>query len=292
MNRPASSPFKHFYLVLLVPAVFLLFQCAKNSATDFSDGDPAEASRVPPPFHPFEGMVTIEGGSFKMGCTDGKDCESDELPPRKVSVKTFRLDKCEVTNAQFTAFLNAYGSDKVKTGENAGQPLLHPSGLGMENSGGRWKPIPGMERHPATFVTWFGASEYARFFGLRLPTEEEWEFAAKGGKKSENQPFAGSGEANLVAWSRENSEVKSHPVGSKQANALGIFDLSGNVWEWTNSSYQAYPGGVIDNPCDNCRTVRGGSWNDQARLCRVTNRDGTKPGEGNGSIGFRCAGDL
>jgi formylglycine-generating enzyme required for sulfatase activity len=115
--------------------------------------------------------------------------------------------------------------------------------------------------------------------GYRLPTEVQWEFAARGGVSTQNYEYSGSNDINAVAWYGGITGIGAHPVGTKQANELGVFDMSGNVWEWCESWYPGYEGTV--------RVYRGGSWGYDAGFCRVAGRHGFPSDSGNDGMGFR-----
>ena len=123
----------------------------------------------------------------------------------------------------------------------------------------------------------------------RLPTEEEWEYAARGGPKSNGYKYAGSKSIGDVAWYGSNSKYKTHPVGGKDANELGIYDMSGNVWEWCADEWKPYPdcGEVFHEKTR--RVVRGGSWSGINRDCRVAGRNRYNSINRNGYVGFRLA---
>jgi formylglycine-generating enzyme required for sulfatase activity len=133
-------------------------------------------------------------------------------------------------------------------------------------------------------VSWDDTQEFIRKLNLqtgksyRLPTEAEWEYAARGGNKSKGYTYAGSNVLDEVGWY---SEYKTHPVGQKQANELGIYDMSGNVWEWCGDWYDAYPFTAQTNPkgplSGSYRVLRGGSWHDPAERCRVSYRNSIYP---------------
>ena len=130
---------------------------------------------------------------------------------------------------------------------------------------------------------------------FRLPTEAEWEYAAKGGSKGRYNGYKYSGGNNLnnVAWSYENSGGKPHGVAQKSPNELGIHDMSGNVWEWCSDWYASYPDSQVTNPQGpadgNKKVCRGGSWNDRGKECRISRREARTPDTGNPYIGFRLA---
>jgi formylglycine-generating enzyme required for sulfatase activity len=130
-------------------------------------------------------------------------------------------------------------------------------------------------------------------YEYRLPTEAEWEYAACGGNKSRNYKYSGSNGLNEVAWYDENSKRKTHEVGIKKANELGIYDMSGNVWEWCLDWHETYPGGNVRNPqgtlSGSCCVFRGGSWGSSASRCRVAFRNNNSPVLTHHNLGFRAA---
>ncbi len=220
-------------------------------------------------------MIFVKGGTFKMGSRKGN---KDEKPVHEVSLFDFYIDKHEVTNAQYAQFLNEYGSDMVKNGEFKGQKMIYEHKWGVRFKNGRWQAQVGYENHPMTSVNWYGANEYAQFHGKRLPTEAEWEYAAKGGELSKGYTYSGSNKVDDVAWYRDNSNRQTHEVMTKKANELGIYDMSGNVWEWCADWYDAdyYKNSPRQNPQGSSRVayrvLRGGSWVNYNSLCRSSYR--------------------
>ncbi|PIZ16747.1 hypothetical protein COY52_06170 [Candidatus Desantisbacteria bacterium CG_4_10_14_0_8_um_filter_48_22] len=161
----------------------------------------------------------------------------------------------------------------------------------------RWKSSSGYEKYPAVNITWYGANQYAKWAGKRLPTEAEWEKACRA--SSNTKYCCGEVESNLVeyAWNGYNSGNKTHPVGQKKPNSYGIYDMIGNAWEWCSDWYDAdyYKSSPYKNPqgpdSGSLRVMRGGSWNNFTVMYRSANRYSLDPRfkwNGN-SIGFRCA---
>ena len=216
-------------------------------------------------------MVYVKGGTFTMGATaeQGSDAESDEKPTHSVTVSDFYIGKYEVTQAQWRAVM---GSNPSKfTGDN--NPVEKVS----------WDDIQ-------EFIKKLNAQTGKKF---RLPTEAEWEYAARGGNQSKGYKYSGSNSIGDVAWYDGNSGDKTRPVGQKRPNELGIYDMSGNVWEWCQDWYGAYSSSSQTNPTGpssgSSRVLRGGSWYSYARNCRVSFRSSGIPDSRYYSYGFRLA---
>ncbi len=242
-------------------------------------------------------MILISSGSFLMGSNKGG---KDEKPIHKVTISDFYIGKYEVTNLEYANFLNEYGSDVVNEGKYKGKPMIFESDWGLKKIDEKWIPQKNHEKYPVICVTWYGAFEYCRFYGGRLPSEAEWEYAAKAGNKMEKNKniFAGSNDINEVAWFDENTNYKPHKVGLKKANKANLYDMSGSVREWCRDWYDKnfYKTSSQNNPVNNNKTnirvLRGGSWDLRAFSCRSANRDWDYPGDWNSSIGFRFSQDY
>ncbi len=220
--------------------------------------------------------IWVEGGTFEMGCTSNEsDCNNDEKPMHTVYVDGFYMSKYEVTFAQYDKFCEATGRTKPDD-----------EGWGRGN-------------RPVINVSWHDAMDFCKWLSektgttIRLPTEAEWEYAARGGKKSRGYKYAGSNNVDAVAWYSGNSGGKTHLVGQKQPNELGLYDMSGNVWEWCLDWYSRdyYSKSPRHNPrgfnSGSYRVLRGGSWNNLARYVRVAYRLGYTPSDSYDSLGFR-----
>ncbi len=222
-------------------------------------------------------MVYVEGGTFTMGCTyeQSGECDDDEKPTHQVMLDDYYIGETEVTQALWREVM---GSEPT---ENGGWTTKYGRG----------------NNYPAYYVSYEDVQEFIkrinRKTGLtfRLPTEAEWEYASRGGNKSRGYKYSGSNDINNVAWYDGNSDIKTHPVKSKQANELGLYDMSGNVWEWCQDLYGNYGSDSLRNPQEpssgsDC-VNRGGAWGSDARYCRVTNRDYDYPSHGGLNVGFR-----
>ena len=213
-------------------------------------------------------MIFVEGGTFLMGGAD-EEAYGDEKPVHKVQVYPFYLARYPVTQALWQAV--------------------------MRNNPSNFK---GADR-PVERVSWDDCQDFLQKLNAhtgknyRLPTEAEWEYAARGGAYSEGYLSAGSDKLKDVGWYDENSGNETHPVGEKLPNELGLYDLSGNVWEWCEDWYGSYPSGSQTNPTGpsrgSDRVSRGGSWISVAQYCRVSYRYPYSPEGRDFNLGFRLA---
>ena len=216
-------------------------------------------------------MVKVEGGKFTMGATAEQDYDAynSERPAHKVTLSDYYIGETQVTQALWKAVM----------GDNPSY-FKGDDNLPVENVS--WEDI--VER----FIPALNRKTGRTF---RLPTEAEWEYAARGGNKSKGYKYSGSDNKDEVAWYDGNSGDKTHPVRGKKANELGLYDMSGNVWEWCHDWYGDYSSGAQTDPKGpdkgSIRVLRGGSWNNNARRCRVSNRNNGSPGNSNFYIGFR-----
>lgn len=217
-------------------------------------------------------MIPVEGGTFMMGSTEeqGWDADDDEYPVHKVTLSSYSIGETEVTQTLWQAVM----------GSNPGYFILD------------------MNR-PIEQVSWDSCQEFIAKLNqmtgknFRLPTEAEWEYAARGGKKSHGYKYSGSDIIDDVAWYLSNSSSTTHAVASKAPNELGLFDMSGNVLEWCLDWYGNYSNSVQINPTGPstgyCRVLRGGSWYPAAKLCRVSCRSNNMPGGYFNDRGLRLA---
>jgi formylglycine-generating enzyme required for sulfatase activity len=216
-------------------------------------------------------MVYVKGGAFKMGCTEEqKECEDNEKPAHNVTVGDFYIGKYEVTQKQW---FQVMGSNPSEGDEGEALPVNNVS----------WNDVN-------DFLTRLNAMSGRNY---RLPAEAEWEFASRGRVKGKGYIFAGSNNPDDVAWFGDNSGGKARPVGTKGPNELGIYDMSGNVWEWVSDRYGDYSSFDVSDPkwptSGSSRVIRGGSWIHDAEDCRVSVRINSDPDIRNGFLGFRLA---
>ena len=234
--------------------------------------EPATAATEPPKE---DNMISIPAGEFSMGSDSG---DPDQAPAHTVSVTAFKLDKTEVTNAEFAAFVKA---TNYKTTEE-------------EGGGGSWRDFAeGRDNNPVVKVSWADATAFCTWAGKRLPTEAEWEYAARGTDGriypwgNEWNPDACNGRERGI---RSTTAVGSFPAG---ASPFGVLDMAGNVREWTADWYDKYPGSSFSSAYfKKFRVHRGGGWYDPPEALRTTVRNAGPPETANDDLGFRCAGDA
>ena len=239
---------------------------------------------------PVQEMAYVPAGEFIMGSQDGR---ADERPMRKLHLDAFFIDKYEVTNAQYVAFLNALGGHLgrceghdciVTQAEDPESRILY------DYRRRKYVVQAGYERHPVTKVSWFGAQAYCEHHGKRLPSEAEWEKAARG---PEGFRYPWGSEFDGRRANVDHRVGDTMPVGSYAdgISPYGVYDMAGNVWEWVADWYQPYPGGELRSEFfgRKYKVVRGGSWNHPPADARTTARDFAHPTRHIGVVGFRCA---
>ncbi|GIJ94402.1 hypothetical protein CAPN002_16200 [Capnocytophaga stomatis] len=226
-------------------------------------------------------LAIVEGGTFQMGTPSRGD--GDEIL-HTVTLSSFKISKHEITNAQYAKFLTAKGNQR----ENG---AIWYQGKDIVKEGNGFKARAGRENYPVIFVTWHGAKAYAEWVGGSLPTEAQWEYAARGGNKSKGYTYSGSNNLNEVAWYVGNSGGRLHEVGTRKPNELGIYDMSGNAWEWTADLYGRYSTTPQTDPTGATtgtnRVRRGASAFCTPNTNRVTNRSNRAPNGVRHNLGFR-----
>ena len=257
-------------------------------------------------------MVLVEGGEFSMGSADDvwhADNGANEKPVHQVTLYDFYISKYDVTVKDFEIFVNETG---YKTeAERCGYSSLGPMDNLQKVYGLTWrcngqgKVLAKKEKlQPVVFVTWNDANEYCKWLSqktgrkFRLPTEAEWEYAARGGKQSKGYSYPGGNDIDSVAWTGDNSGKTIHPVGQKKPNELGLYDMCGNVYQWISDwdsgiYYSISPPVNPKGPeCGTEHIIRGGAWNRPgAAFHRMTLRHSRTPETSNFNCGFRIAAD-
>ena len=261
-------------------------------------------------------MISIKGGTFDMGQPEPNMIKEgatiDEQPVHAVTLSSFYIGKTEVTVAQFKAFIDAtkYQTDAEKGGASAfysDNKWKNKDGLNWRhNAAGNLRPTSEYN-HPVIYVSWNDALAFCMWLNVktgksyRLPTEAEWEYVATTGPGSKRIRWSGTDtDSNLenYAWYVNNSQLTTNPVGQKQPNRLGVYDLSGNVFEWCQDWYGAksYNSSPKDNPkgpvSGTNRVDRGGSWGDSPISLRAANRDNFLPKNRSNTLGFRLVCDI
>jgi len=247
---------------------------------------PVERRSLTPP-----GMVYIPAGGNRLGSLE---CGDDCAPQYDFTTAGFYIDRNPVTVGQYAKFVQETGyKTEVERGEGGAIWL-----------DGQWKVIPGIhwrqpmermpagpfDRHPVTQLTYNDALAYCEWAGRRLPTEAEWEYAARGGQREMRFPWGNIPSRNYANFSTDGTEE----VGLYPANGYGLFDMAGNVWEWTSSWYLPYVGNSIANPHygEKYRVVRGGAWLYDASHCMVAFRNANQPDRSYPTLGFRTVVDF
>ncbi|MBO4245005.1 MAG: formylglycine-generating enzyme family protein [Bacteroidales bacterium] len=293
-NRKVVQSSTHYEFTMPSENVHILAHCTKSSSP-IPQGQPSvgsgsgttpstsSAQTLPITVNGVSfNMIRVSGGTFSMGAQkdnqNGKnydsEADSDEKPVHTVSVGDFYIGETEVTQGLWKAVM----------GDN---PSYESRGIG--------------DNLPVNYVSWNDCQEFIKKLNqktdktFRLPTEAEWEYAARGGNKSKGFKYSGSNIIGDVAWYDGNSNSKVHPVKSKTQNELGLYDMSGNVWEWCqdcwdgSANYNTTPRDGSANSSGSNRVLRGGSWFNRAWSCRSADRYYYDPDYRINSHGFRLA---
>lgn len=217
-------------------------------------------------------MIGVQGGTFRMGCSKREDsnADSDESPTHSVTLDSYYIGETEVTQELWEAVMD-----------------YNPSEFQYDN------------QLPVEFVSWEDCKEFIRRLNnitqkeFRFPSEAEWEYAARGGHRAISATYAGSNSISAVGWYKGNSNGITHPVKSKSPNTLGIYDMSGNLWEWCQDWQGPYSSSAANNPTGpdygSSKILRGGAWNGGPKNCRLSNRDGRTTDYASNRLGLRLA---
>ena len=306
--------------------------CCSPSRTALATSHTAESAQVPVPRH--ADLVALDGGWFRMGSEDAYAYPEDgEGPVRSVRVDPFRIAARTVSNRDFAAFVDATGH--ITAAERFGTSFVFAGLLPDDFPPTRavadaqwWREVPGASwrfpegegsslagraDHPVVHVSWEDAVAYSRWSGLRLPTEAEWEYAARGGLEGMRFPWGNmlrpDGEHRMNVWQGHfparntlaDGYLGTAPVDAFPPNGYGLHNMTGNVWEWTADRFSTswHRDGTRENPAGppagDRRVLRGGSYLCHASYCyryRVSARMANTPDSSTGNIGFRCVSDA
>jgi len=252
-------------------------------------------------------FMSIPASKFQMGCSIGY---GDEQPAHELNLNAFQISNAEITNEQYVAFLNsALASGEIiatnssvigATWPNSGKIYLDLLGSYNLNNkcqiiydGVEFKVKEGWGKYPVVYVTWYGAYAFAAHYGFRLPTEAEWEYAARGDDLQEY----GTDDGTIKNDNANYDWIPGYatPAGEYPANLFGLYDMTGNLWEWCNDWYESgyYKYSPQNNPTGpvsgSSRVLRGGSWNSRSDKCRAAFRYEQAPDIARSDIGFRVA---
>lgn len=299
MSRKRSAripPRVTFLLMTICLNLTLLGACvqARTVALTYSPGvtrtrsaDEAEMAHVP-------------AGEFLMGSTDADPkAGDDEKPQHTVYLEAFWIDQVEVTTARYVEFLNALGGHQDTCGGyDCAETQNGEADSHIFREDGRYVVESGFEDHPMTEVSWYGAQAYCEWVGVRLPTEAEWEKAARG-IDGRLYPW-GNGATNCDKAQYGDCGGATVPVGSRPVGAspYGVLDMAGNVWEWVADWYDPdyYGSSSVQNPAGPesgvRKAFRGGSWGYPAAFIRVSDRARNRPTYAGFNVGFRCASSV
>lgn len=270
-----NSIVRFLMLSFVVFTTLILFSCKKENALHPYDIQYTDTTVVFTVNGAVFTMILVEGGSFEMGATEEQgleDPDENEFPIHTVRLSSYYICQTEVTQELWVAIM----------GDN---PSMIHGDISLPVDCVKWDMCE-------KFI--YSLNELLEYkYELRMPTEAEWEFAARGGNKSKGYKYSGSNTLDEVAWYDFNSEGKTHPVGMKKPNELGICDMSGNLWEWCSDWMGNYQPEEQTNPAGpnegSHRIMRGGSWTYDQTFCRVSRRNYISNVIGVSNCGLRLA---
>jgi formylglycine-generating enzyme required for sulfatase activity len=238
-----------------------------------------------------------------MGCKDGRDlnCDISSFPAHEVVIDAFYISEYETTVGQFKRFVDS--TNYITDAEKKGFSIVFISGKWQRKEGINWRyndlAETASDDMPVSHVSWNDANEYCKWMSLstesdyRLPTEAEWEYAARGGNKSKNTKISSEASIDTIGWFMNNSNGSANIGGLKKPNELGVYDMLGNMGEWVNDWYKEdyYKDSVSKNPLGPSNGIqkiyRGGNWSQQKENIRFSERFATRPNFCGMGIGFR-----
>ena len=246
-------------------------------------------------------LIKVEGGKFMMG----SNRDSSTKPIHEVQIQNFYIGKYPITNQQYLPFLQ-----EMENQEKEGRRWVNLDGkyervrCGIKKQESIFYCVNGLEHHPMIFVNWYGAKAYCKWLSkktdhtYRLPSESEWEYAARGGRYNQELIYSGSNKLKEIGWFDLNSHREIKPVGLKLPNKLGLYDMSGNVWEWcADYWHDNYKGAPKDGSTwlkgeeKDLPVIRGGSWDISCNYCSIGDRGNWDKDVEELNIGFRIARD-
>ena len=275
LNHPLAVQSGFTFLIFIIPAAF--------SACSSGAAEPATSLPVSTQISPLDGMVlsNIPAGTFLMGSEEGGE---NEQPVHSVRLDAFWMDQTEVTNGMYALCVAAGACEPPRSG-NSIYPNIYYGDAVYVN-------------YPVVWVTWYRARDYCNWAGRRLPTEAEWEYAARGGLVGANYPWGDKNPSCKQANFGSSCVGGTSSVGSYPSNGYGLYDMAGNVWEWVADWYDEdyYSTSPAENPLgpESCgmagaRAIRGGAWDEREYFMRSYLRYGGDPGAADNDLGFRCA---
>ncbi|KAA3659521.1 MAG: hypothetical protein DWQ04_22055 [Chloroflexi bacterium] len=293
---------RSFLFASLITIILFVVEYSPMRGDETMPNAPTQTTDVPDVFLPVvlkalnPVVMVVPAGEFQMGCdpahTGGYSCLPDELPLHAVYLDAYNIDKYETTNNQYAAFLNGRNSNDCGGHEciDLGDPRTH-----ITYQGNQYLAESGYGDHPVIEVSWYGANSYCTENGGRLPTEAEWEIAARG-TTIRAYPWGDQDPdctlANFSGCLNDTSQVGAYPAG---ASPYGAMDMAGNVWEWVNDWYDAnyYISSPYSNPqgpaSGTFKVLRGGGWSPSWSPLRVAYRNPYRPQDPLSFAGFRCA---